>query len=650
MKSVSESNASKNGEKDQTLHLYNPTKKLLAVLLLVVFLFLAIFIKLLFVMIVDGNELQVKAISQWMRDVPTEAPRGNILDKNGKLLASTATRYNIYVRPNSVADKDAMADLLSSVFGYDKAQILAKISKSASEVTVATGASKEQMLSLYSSGLGGIYYAEDNYRYYPYGDFMTQVLGFTGFDGNGQTGLEAYYDKYLTGINGAILSETDLIGRNLSGGSNYYVPAISGMNLVTTLDSGIQMIVDAAVRAAVEKYNPKGVYCLVMDYTNGDIVALSEYPSFDLNNIPRDDLESLFLYSKSTLISTVYEPGSTFKILTAAAALDAGVVSTSDRYYCTGSKVVDGKKIRCWKARGHGSIDFAEGVEQSCNCVFMDCALKLGTARFYDYLRKFGLASKTGVDMTGETSGIFISESTVKNVDLARVGFGQAVAVTPIGMLASASSVINDGFKITPHILSCVTNNYNSEVIKNSVGSSSDRVISSSTSDVMRSLLKRVVEEGSGKGAYVAGYDIAGKTGTAQKYKDGVIAQGKYISSFLGFSMNEGAKYGVLFMVDEPEGYLYYGSLVAAPMVGEIFKGILNYLDIRPNYTGTEAEIIGEPFALPDFTGMSLNQAKHELSKLGLHIETDGEGGTVKAQYPLAGVTVDKRNAVLLIT
>lgn len=631
-------------------YLYNPTKRLPAVLLLVVFLFVAVFVKMFAVIIVDGKMLQSRAVSQWMRDLPTDAPRGNILDRNGKTLAATATRYNLYVRPSAAFDKPAVARLLCGIFGYDYETTLQKISKRTSEVTVATKVTKEQLNAVYAAGLEGIYYAEDNFRYYPYGDFMTQVLGFCSSDGYGQTGLEAYYDKYLTGVNGQILAETDLIGRALGSGGSYYLPSLAGMNLVTTLDATVQQIVDGAVRAAIAKFNPKSVACIVMDYNTGGIIALSEYPSFDLNDVPRDDLEALFLHSKSSIVSSVYEPGSTFKILTAAAALDTGKVSVSDRFYCSGAKTVDGKRIRCWKSAGHGSIDFAQGVEGSCNCVFMESALRMGTNTFYDYLGDFGLTGRTGVDMTGETGGIFISRENVKTVDLARIGFGQAVAVTPIGLISATSAAVNGGTKIKPHLLSHVTDAGGNMSYGSALTAQGERVISKETSDTMRTLLESVVTTGSGKGAYVPGYRIAGKTGTAQKYANGGIASGKYISSFLGFSLTEGANYAVLMIVDEPQGYMYYGSLVAAPLVGDIFASLFDYLAIAPTYTGEEAGIIGTPFSLPSFVGMSVSEAKAAVTKLGLYCEIDGEGTAVSGQYPLAGVTVDKRNTVLLLT
>lgn len=629
--------------------LYNPAKRLSTIILLMVFLFCGVFAKMVHVILIEGGDLQVKAMSQWLRDVPTDAIRGSILDKNGKVLASTSTRYNVYVRPSDTSNKQAVARLLCEVFGYEYESTLAKISKRVSEVRVASSATKEQLNKIYASQLDGIYYAEDNFRYYPYGDFMTQLLGFCSSDGYGQTGIEAYYDKYLTGINGQILTESDLIGRSLHGSSTYYLPGVDGLDLTTTLDVGLQSIVEGAIQSAVAKFNPRGVMCAVMDYTNGSILALCEYPSFDLNDVPRDNLTTLFENSKSKFISTVYEPGSTFKILTTASAIDSQAVRVSDRFYCAGSKIVDGKKIRCWKSKGHGSINFAEGVEGSCNCVFMDCALRMGTSTFYDYLAKFGLSKKTGIDMSGETSGIFIDRNLVKNVDLARIGFGQAVAVTPIGLLSATSSVVNGGVSVTPHVLDKVCTS-EGKIVASQGLSGGERVISESTSATVRDLLERVVTQGSGKGAYVAGYKILGKTGTAQKYENGQIARGKYISSFLGFSACEGANLGVLFIVDEPQGYMYYGSLVACPIVGDIFESAFAYLGVEPKYTGKEAEIIGESFELASFEGMSVNSAKNALAKLGLYCEIDGDGDMITSQYPLAGSTVDKRNAVLLLT
>lgn len=629
---------------------YLPNKRVWILFLAFCVLFVAVFAKLLFVMIVQSEDLKAKAISQWLRDVPLEAPRGQILDRNGIVLADTSTLYSIYVRPTAVKEKEKVASALSQILGLDYDKVYEKVTKKASEVTISHGVTKEQMNAIYATGLSGIYYAEDNNRYYPYGDFMTQLLGFTSSDGVGQTGLEAYYESYLKGVNGQILTETDLVGRPIGAEESYYVPSVKGMNLTTTLDYYIQRIAAAAVQKAVETYNPKNVSCIVMNYKTGEVLALAEAPSFDLNNIPRDDVTTLFSYSKSQIVSNVYEPGSTFKILTAAAALNEGVLTPNTTFYCPGYNMVDGQKIKCWKTKGHGSITFAEGVAQSCNVVFMESALRVGVEKFYQYLDAFGLTSKTGIDLYGETKAITIKESAVKNVDLARIGFGQAIAVSPIELITATSCVVNGGYTVKPYIAEKATDSvYGNDVLLKG-DFASEQVLSSSASETMRQLLKAVVEGGSGKGAYCPGYSIIGKTGTAQKYENGSIAQGKYISSFLGFSTTEGADIAVLLVVDEPQGGIYYGSLVAAPLVGQVFQGIFDYLKIEPSYSEKDAEIIGDPFSLPDFTGMSLADAIKQVKALGLHYETDGEGDIVTEQFPLNGAIVDKRNTVLFVT
>ncbi|MGN0795561.1 MAG: penicillin-binding transpeptidase domain-containing protein, partial [Christensenellales bacterium] len=629
---------------------YLPQKRLIILLITFCFLFLAVFSKLAYVMVAQSKDLTAKAISQWLRDVPTDAPRGQILDRNGIVLADTSTKYTIYVRPNAVTDKEGVAKCLSSILNLDYEKVYKKVTKRTSEATIATGVTKEQMTAIYASGYSGIFYGEDNFRYYPYGDFMTQLLGFTSSDGIGQTGLEAYYENYLKGVNGQILSEADLVGRPIDGNESFYIPSVKGLNLVTTLDYYIQRIAEAAVQKAVMTYDPLGVSCLVMNYKTGEILALAEAPSFDLNNIPRDDVTKLFSMSKSIIVSTVYEPGSTFKILTAASALDANVFTPSSTFYCSGHRTVDGKNIKCWKTRGHGSITFAEGVAQSCNCVFMDSALGLGTEKFYSYLNSFGLTTKTGIDMYGETQAITIAEEKVKSVDLARIGFGQAIACSPIELITATSCVVNGGTTIKPYIGATAIDSVLNKSITINSSYTGNRVISKQTSDTMIELLRGVVEGGSGKGAYRAGYSIIGKTGTAQKYENGKIAQGKYYSSFLGFSVTEGADIAVLFIVNEPKGGVYYGSLVAAPAVGEIFGGIFDYLKIKPNYTEKDYEIIGDEFALNDFVGLSVDEAIKLVKSLGLHYEISGEGDIVTEQFPLKGAKVDKRNTVLFVT
>ncbi len=579
--------------------IYNPKPRLLTVFTLIVFFFTAVLFKFLYVQVFSSAKLQARASEQWYRDLPLVARRGGIYDRNGVTLADTSTRYTIYVRPNAVENPKEVAKVLSEYAGADYQKLLGKITKKGvGEITVAKKVEKDKVMSIVRKNQKGIYISEDGFRYYPYGDFMTQVLGFTNIDLQGQSGLESYYDKYLTGVNGSVLSEADLVGRSI-GGTRYYIPSTSGADLTLTVDFYIQCIVENTIKKAMLQTKAKRVSCLVMNPMTGEILAMAETPSYDLNNVPRGDLSALFQYSKNTMVSAVYEPGSTFKILTSAIAIEENAFPESHRFYCAGNRIVDGKRIKCWRSKGHGSQTFAEGVRNSCNCVFMDCALQVGTQKFYSYLKNFGIMTKTGIDVTGETRGITLAENTVKNVDLARIGFGQAVALTPIELAVATSAVINGGEIVTPYLLKSATD-ASGRVVKENNPVVKNRVISSATSEKLIKILYSVVTEGSGKGAYINGYDVGGKTGTAQKYENGAIAGGKYISSFLGFEKYEGHEAVVLFLVDEPVG-AYYGSIVAAPFVKEIFEGMFAYFGIAPCITEESDKVASMPFNPYDY-------------------------------------------------
>lgn len=629
--------------------LYSPQKRILAVLLLAAFVFTAIFGRFVYVQIFWSEELKAKAKDQWMRDLPLMAERGEIRDAEGVVLAASATVYTVYVRPNAVEDAESVAELLSKHLGANKEKLLEKITKrKVSEITVAKNVEKEKMVRLKEAGLPGIYFSESVRRYYPYGSFMTQVLGFCNVDVVGQSGLESYYEDYLRGIDGAVLTETDLVGRELSGSVERYIPSVGGLNLQTTLDFKVQMLVEGALEKAMAATGAKNASCMVMDADSGAVLAMSSKPDFDLNAVPRDDVQTLFGNSKNLLVSTVYEPGSTFKILTSAIALEKNVFPEGKRFYCAGSRIVDGKKIRCWKSRGHGSQTFSEGVKNSCNCVFMDSALQIGTDTFYEYLEKFGLKKKTGIDVVGETSGLFLPQKSVKPVDLARIGFGQAVAVTPVGLAAAVAATINGGTSVTPYVLESVSDN-DGNIAYRHREEKGERIIKKETSDKLKKMLYLVVSEGGGKGAYVSGYDVGGKTGTAQKYENGKIASGKYISSFIGFSEAGGRNLLVLFMVDEPVGP-YYGSIVAAPYVGEIFRGIFARYDQKPSYDESDEKLLAKTFVMPNLSGLSVAEAEGVLRNLGVFFETDGEGKFVAEQSPAAGATCNGKTIALLVT
>ncbi|MCL2631036.1 MAG: penicillin-binding transpeptidase domain-containing protein [Firmicutes bacterium] len=599
---------------------YNQKKRLLALLIVIVFLFVAVLSRILYIEVFDSGRLQSLALDQWMRDVPLTAERGEIFDRNGVLLADSMTVYTLYARPIAVKNKELTASILADTLNLDYKSLLEKINSRRSEVTIAKNVNKDEMFKILHAGATGVYFSQNIKRVYPYGDFMTQILGFTNTDSDGQTGIERQYNQYLKGKNGYILTETDLIGRELKGGVTRYIQGTKGNDIHLTMDYYIQSFAESAVSEAFLNHNAKAVSLMVIDVTNGAVVAMAQKPSFDLNQVPRDNIAKLFAESKSTLVTDVFEPGSTFKILTTAIGLETGAVSRKTGVYCRGHHIVDGQRIKCWRTIGHGSLTFDEGVMNSCNVLFMNTALAVGANAFYSYIDKFGLTRKTGIDISGEASGLTIPLASVKTVDLARIGFGQAIAVTPIELLVACASVINGGNLVTPHLLSKVTDR-KGRIIHKSNPKITKGIISNQTSLAVREILERVVAEGSGRHAGVEGYRIGGKTGTAQKYENGAIARGKYTSTFIGFAPADNPKYMALIVVDEPQG-AYYGSMVCAPYVGGMFSKIFAYEGMR-SATIEEKEI----FEMPDIVGMGITEAMMLLRSKKLYVEVDGEGG-----------------------
>ncbi len=539
--------------------------------------------------IVQGKSLQYKAIDQWTRELPIIAKRGEIVDCNGKTIASSQGKYSVYARLRSVENKEETAKILSQILNLSYDSIYKKLSSKVSEVTIKINCEKEEILKLKEYSLNGIYYSISNSRLYPYDNTLCQVLGYTTNDGMGLSGLEKYYDKYLKGINGEILYESDLVGVDISGKNTHYSPSVDGLNLKLTIDLEIQSICDAVIEDACVKYSPKSASAIVMDCTNGEILGVSIKPDYNLNNVPRDDIDALNSLSRCSLFVDSYEPGSTFKIFTSAInveeylkgnkkAFSSNYVFNSNRY-----RYVGGTKIKCWSnhANGkHSNQTLQEALNNSCNPIFVDIALNIGKETFYDYLNKFNFGKSTGIDFNGEAIGMLVPESAVTDNDLARIGFGQTIAVTPIQLLAGVNSVINGGEYYTPHLVKEIYDNSQNLTQKYEIKTTS-RPISSQTSKIISNYLEGVVSNGSGKNAYIEGYKVGGKTGTAQKYENGVIAQGKYIMSFVGFFPSNNPKYIALIIVDEPVGG-QYGSTVAAPLCKDIFQGIIDYKKIPP--------------------------------------------------------------------
>ena len=609
-------------------------RRLSATLLLITFFLCILSGRLLYVQIINSDSLRTLAFEQWTRDLPFTADRGDITDVNGIKLASSMTLYTMYCRPSDVKEAEKIATFVSDALDIDKTLLYTRLTKKGvSEVRLCRRVTRAEMLEVEQRDFSGIYFTADSARYYDQGDFLTQLLGFTDADNKGQSGLELQYDRYLTGINGYSYTETDLIGRELEDGDTYYVAPQKGMNVRLTIDYYMQAAAEKAVKDACARYDAKSVSCVMLNADTGAVLAMAQAPSYDLNDIPRDDVNALMENSSLNAVTDMYEPGSTFKILTSAIGLETG--ATKNSYYCGGSCSVDGQRIRCWRSIGHGSQDFRHGVYNSCNCVFVDVALTAGKDTMYDYFDKFGLGQKMGIDFYGENSGMLIARDSVKNVDLARIGFGQAVAVTPLQLASAVASCINGGYLYRPYVVEEILSQ-EGELAYRGGSYVKNTTISASTSEKLKDILYGVVDEGSGKNAAVEGYKIGGKTGTAQKYADGAIAAGKYISSFVGFTEINGSNIVCLFLVDEPQGYVYYGSIVAAPYVGEIFSALFSQYDVPASGETAKAEVV-----MPDITDLSFSDAAALLKKSGLDYEYAGTGKVVY-QLPAAGAKIEQ--------
>ena len=537
-----------------------------------------------------GRELVWRATDQWNREIPVIAERGLITDRNGKVLAGNRPTYSVFVRPNAVENREYAATVLSGVLGVDAAQLLEKLnSDKVSEITVARQVEKQDIEKLVSYGLSGVYYAGDNTRVYTYGEVLCQVVGFTSSDGSGVTGLEKYYDSVLSGQNGEIMYTTDIVGVETEDSTIVYRQATGGDGLRLTIDVDIQLSVEDALRSVYSSSGAKSVSCIVLDPQDFGVLAMANYPSYDLNDVPREDTDLLNELSRNCLVSDIYEPGSTFKIITAAADIEEylsgnpNAFSTSYIFNSSRTRTVGGTTIKCWSDHANGkhtAQTLAQALNNSCNPCFTDIALALGTDTFYEYLTAFGLGNVTGIDFSGEALGMLVPQSLVRDCDLARIGFGQTVAVTGLQLACAAAAAVNGGNYYTPHLLKSIVSSDGSTV-EEYQPVLKQRVISEKASRMLAEMLEGVVSDGSGKKAYIEGYKVGGKTGTAQKYEDGHIAAGKYVSSFVGFFPSDNPQYLALVIVDEPQG-AYYGSTVAAPVAHEVFSDIIKIKNIQP--------------------------------------------------------------------
>ncbi len=622
-------------------------KRLLSVLLVVTFIFFVLFLRLIILQVNNNKTLQIKAVDQWVRSLPLKAKRGQVTDCNGNILAISYTSYDVYIRAKEVTDPIITANYLAETLNLNFETLYPKVKDVfVSETLIKLNISEATATKIATRGLKGVYITENISRQYPYGKLLSQVLGYLTSDSVGQSGVENYYNKVLSGTNGKYLTQSDVVGITLNDSLNYYVEAIDGLNVTLTIDINIQNIVETVLQKAMIEHNPKKVSALVLNPNTAEILAMAISPSFDLNDVPRDDIETLMKLTKNTIVTDVFEPGSTFKIFTLASALEENLTNRNETFYCPGYRIVDGEKIKCWKTTGHGSQTLAECVQNSCNCCFMDLALRLGKDKLYNYLVTYGIGTNSGVDISGESSGIMIDKNSVQTVDLARIAFGQSIAVNELQLTNSLSSIINGGTLRQPNLLKNYYDN-SGNVVFNNINLISGKHISSKTAEEMKYLLEMSLSK-TGEMTFVEGHKIAGKTGTAQKYgEDGKIATGKYVSSFFGFLNNgESPQYALLLCVDEPSSGAYYGSVVAKPYAKEIFEGIIEYKNI-PKVSN---DVVDEEIIVPQLAGKSLTQALVILDKLNVNYEVAGEGSVVISQFPSANTKVKKSSTLLIST
>lgn len=556
----------------------------------ITFIFFIIIARLLYVQLCWSDELKFKATDQWNREIPVIAPRGLITDRNGVVLAGNIATYSVFLRPNAVVDKEYTATVLGGIFGSDPQEMLKKISGGkVSEVTVARQVDKQYIEKLVAYNLPGVYYSRDNTRSYTYGDALCQVLGFTASDGSGVTGIEKYYNNVLGGRNGEITYSTDIVGIETEDSKVIYREALQGNNIKLTVDIDIQLSAEEAMRAVYLEKQAKAVSCVVLDPQNFDILALVNYPSYDLNDVPRDDTQKLNELTRNGFVSDIYEPGSTFKVITAAANIEEYLrgnqraFSNSYIFNSSRTRTVDGTKIKCWSSHENGkhtNQTLALALNNSCNPCFTDIALSLGSETFYKYLQNFGFGNVTGIDFSGEALGMLVPQTAVRDCDLARIGFGQTVAVTGVQLACAVAAAVNGGNYYVPHLLKSIVS-ADGKTVSDNQPLLKTNIISNEASRMLAQMLEGVVKEGSGTRAYIEGYKVGGKTGTAQKYEDGHVAQGKYVSSFVGFFPADNPHYLALVIIDEPQG-TYYGSAVAAPVAKQIFEDIIKLKNIQP--------------------------------------------------------------------
>lgn len=576
-------------------------KKILVVFLMACIVVAGLIGRLVYLMIFDAQYYQERAEALHEREREIKAARGEIVDKNGTVLATNKTVCTISVIHSQLKDKETVIQALSQALEMDVDTVRKKVEKVSSMERIKTNVAKETGDQIRSMELDGVKVDEDFKRYYPYNELASKVLGFTGGDNQGIIGLEVKYEEYLKGINGTILTTTDARGIELEGVAEDRIEPVAGNTLQVSLDYNIQKYAQQAAEKVMEEKQADKVAILIMNPQNGEIMAMVNVPEFNLNEPfvlnTGEDTASIDDEQKQELlnqmwrngcINDTYEPGSTFKIITASACLEAGAVKLTDTFSCPGYKMVEDRKIRCHKVGGHGAETFVQGVQNSCNPVFIEIGLRLGVDRFYDFFKQFGLMSLTGVDLPGEAGTIMHKKENIGQVELATMSFGQSFQITPMQLATTVSSLVNGGRRVTPHFGVSVAS-ASGEDVKTFEYEEQKGIVSEETSATMREILESVVSVGSGKNAYIEGYEIGGKTATSQTLPR---SANKYISSFVGFAPADNPQVLAMTVIYNPQG-VYYGGTIAAPVIKSVFENILPYLGIEKDeslITEKEAE------------------------------------------------------------
>lgn len=620
------------------------------VFLVISAILIAIVIRVFYIQVFQYDKLNNLAESLWSRELPITADRGEILDRNGKTLATNITTTSLVIIPNQIVDAEDVSRKLSEILHSDYEEMLRHVTKKTSIERVhpeGRQLSYEVAEQIDNLHLDGVYLVKESKRYYPYGNVLSHALGYVGIDNQGLSGLELYYDKFLTGENGAIKYFSDGKGNRLELSEVYEEPQ-NGINLQLTIDLDIQLAAERELDNVMSKYNPEHAMIMAMNPKTGEILAMSSRPNFDSNHYQTASTEVI---NRNLPIWMTYEPGSTFKIMTLAASLQEKTINLfEDHYHDGGSIQVENAKIHCWKAGGHGSQSFLEVVENSCNPGFVVMGQKLGVDKLMGYIRNFGFGTKTGIDLNGESNGILFKNERMGPVELATTSFGQGISVTPIQQVAAVSAAVNGGSLLQPYIVGGMLEPETNSVISLTKPKVVRQVISPETSNMVKYALESVVANGSGRNAYIENYRVGGKTGTAQKVKDGRYMTGNYILSFMGVMPANDPEIVVYVAVDNPKGVVQYGGTVSAPIAKSVLETAIHVLDIQPTKDGMEKEynwLDVKYQLLPDVVGMSLEEAKKALT--GYKVEYAGSGEVVTYQSPSGGTYIKEQGNVKLM-